>query len=185
MRILVLYLSRFAMLTSLLVIILYCVAKVFAPQSLSFTFQSARGNLVLFVNSAGFGVKIISKVEELRGTQLAITSAGFPRPVSIERESKRSGWQRDLWICKYSQSAHVITHKENGAISATTESTTSVTVPFLLAVIVLTCSLLVEVISRCGRTVRHDVCMTCGYDLRSHKCGEKCPECGRLIGAFP
>jgi hypothetical protein len=31
--------------------------------------------------------------------------------------------------------------------------------------------------SRCWRSL----CVTCGYDLRVHKPGERCPECGTLI----
>jgi len=28
---------------------------------------------------------------------------------------------------------------------------------------------------------RHGLCLTCGYDLRAHKPGDKCPECGTVI----
>jgi hypothetical protein len=28
-------------------------------------------------------------------------------------------------------------------------------------------------------------CSHCGYDLHTHRPGERCPECGRTIGEFP
>jgi len=28
-------------------------------------------------------------------------------------------------------------------------------------------------------------CSHCGYDLHTHRPGEKCPECGHVIGKFP
>jgi hypothetical protein len=29
--------------------------------------------------------------------------------------------------------------------------------------------------------LRHHLCLTCGYDLRAHKPGDRCPECGKTV----
>jgi len=33
--------------------------------------------------------------------------------------------------------------------------------------------------------LRNNLCLACGYDLRAHKPGNKCPECGTLIAKLP
>jgi hypothetical protein len=40
-------------------------------------------------------------------------------------------------------------------------------------------------LSRAERAVQRNegaLCPTCGYDLRAHRGGERCPECGRVAG---
>ena len=111
---------------------------------------------------------------------LVLTMNTHPRPAG---HYVRPPVDRDQeYFTNYSQPFPGIRMQKTGAL-AYWWILLSYWLPFVLTAILPAAWLL----TRIGRTKRRwkklGLCLHCGYDLRAHKPGDKCPECGTLIVA--
>src|ERR1017187_8416520 len=54
-------------------------------------------------------------------------------------------------------------------------------IPFVFFAALLIISSLIHRVIRRKKCIGQRLCRTCSYDLRAHKPGQKCPECGMII----